>query len=542
MSDRDISMMRRFKAQKWGLLCTTRTICLATAVFAVSCVADDIVGSSSGSGTRSEVRQVKNVRGIELPLIANLDVTPSGRKVVRPDCISSEALLYVSYLDLSTAPKRAFGMVAVNEKFETIWTSAIPGGPGNATDMRVANGGIDEMWCAFETNFRMKPWGNMLNLAMYSFASGKLELSRMRKDIARGNLLSPPRFLPEPGDELTDDPTPFYHDGKYYILTRRFESPTLIVRAYSRDFKLLSEHNLDLRESIGDQFMRVNTLVMLEDGPFLVAGVNNGPRMLPGRDGSILGFPLKNDLTGLRGKQVVLVATSAYEDYASGALYRDGKLYIVHVVEAGKNRSDTYQGYLRVYDTKRGFALMATVAVNYGYGGALKDNHLSLAFFNGKICVAHYTPNARLMIRVYGELETVVASDYTWTDYRVLEEKPDTAQGESTTKNPDLMKDFDRNRDGIVTREEFPGPARAFDSLDSNGNGNINMKEALAIPHDHGTEAGRNGKKKDFIVDFDLNGDGKVSRSEFPGPEKIFSRLDQNKDEEVTASEAANSL
>jgi len=50
--------------------------------------------------------------------------------------------------------------------------------------------------------------------------------------------------------------------------------------------------------------------------------------------------------------------------------------------------------------------------------------------------------------------------------------------------------------------------------------------------------SGPDNKKGNFIQNFDKNDDGKVSKDEFPGPDKAFDRLDKNQDGYVDASEA----
>lgn len=45
-------------------------------------------------------------------------------------------------------------------------------------------------------------------------------------------------------------------------------------------------------------------------------------------------------------------------------------------------------------------------------------------------------------------------------------------------------------------------------------------------------------QEKNFIRDFDVNGDGIVSREEFPGPVEVFNRLDINRDGIITKEEA----
>ena len=56
----------------------------------------------------------------------------------------------------------------------------------------------------------------------------------------------------------------------------------------------------------------------------------------------------------------------------------------------------------------------------------------------------------------------------------------------------------------------------------------------------HVTMAGQgpgNGNPPNPIEDFDQNGDGKVSQSEFKGPEDLFSKMDRNSDGYITEDE-----
>ena len=50
-----------------------------------------------------------------------------------------------------------------------------------------------------------------------------------------------------------------------------------------------------------------------------------------------------------------------------------------------------------------------------------------------------------------------------------------------TRRGPVWFTAMDTNRDGDVSRAEFVGPARAFDRIDSDGDGLINAEEASLV-------------------------------------------------------------
>ena len=89
---------------------------------------------------------------------------------------------------------------------------------------------------------------------------------------------------------------------------------------------------------------------------------------------------------------------------------------------------------------------------------------------------------------------------------------------------------FDRDQDGVVTMDEFPGPDRIFDKIDSDGDGIITETEAAAAP--------RPGRGGQFFIDrFDQDGDGLVSLEEFPRTEALFAMLDADGDGYISEDE-----
>jgi hypothetical protein len=92
---------------------------------------------------------------------------------------------------------------------------------------------------------------------------------------------------------------------------------------------------------------------------------------------------------------------------------------------------------------------------------------------------------------------------------------------------------YDRNGDGVVTRNEFPADASLFNQLDLNRDGALTRAEVeQAVPNRQAAEGLARG--------YDRNGDGVITRNEFPGNDVAFSRLDKNRDGVISAADRGN--
>ncbi len=104
------------------------------------------------------------------------------------------------------------------------------------------------------------------------------------------------------------------------------------------------------------------------------------------------------------------------------------------------------------------------------------------------------------------------------------------------------LKAMDKDGDGKVSRSEFTGPAPRFTQMDTDKDGQITMKEArLAMPAAQpaapsNTNAEAAGPMAARIKAMDKDGDGKISKDEFPRP-NAFDRLDVNNDGFLTPDE-----
>lgn len=105
---------------------------------------------------------------------------------------------------------------------------------------------------------------------------------------------------------------------------------------------------------------------------------------------------------------------------------------------------------------------------------------------------------------------------------------PQTPQGKRAGRQHGKLKKMDANRDGQITRDEWKGRPKGFDSLDKNNDGIIGREEATAAGRDRG---------KQHLKRLDANQDGQIARGEWTGNPEAFSKLDANNDGVITKEE-----
>jgi len=94
---------------------------------------------------------------------------------------------------------------------------------------------------------------------------------------------------------------------------------------------------------------------------------------------------------------------------------------------------------------------------------------------------------------------------------------------------------FDRNGDGLISRSEFPGDPALFERLDRNQDGVVSQSEGQVALND------RNFQREE-LQRLDRNGDGLISRSEWNGDSATFDRLDRNRDGVLSQADRGSNM
>ena len=100
--------------------------------------------------------------------------------------------------------------------------------------------------------------------------------------------------------------------------------------------------------------------------------------------------------------------------------------------------------------------------------------------------------------------------------------------------------ELDKNKDGKISRDEFPSqfPAQMFDRLDTNHDGFIDETEWNAMRARFGGGGGGGPRTGESLLKLlDANGDGKVSRDEFAKILTLFDVLDKDHNGDLSPDE-----
>lgn len=98
---------------------------------------------------------------------------------------------------------------------------------------------------------------------------------------------------------------------------------------------------------------------------------------------------------------------------------------------------------------------------------------------------------------------------------------------------------MDTDNDGVITRSEWRGDAQTFREQDANADGVLSGGEVRPTTDQEGVQPDRNRREQMAarFERFDRNRDGRLLREEFPGNDAAFNRMDTDRDFMVTYDE-----
>jgi hypothetical protein len=349
-----------------------------------------------------------NPATLRLEEIGDQDITPKGSRGVRPDTVKIGDAIYVNYLQLW--PQRNFRIVKWDLALTNSSIMDAVSGMAMPTDARMSAGDEGRLWYPYESVFSLNPRGpgdepsrifdpptrNFVNLARYKIDAEGLTLEQSKMNVLEGSYLAP-GHIPPVGTMLSDDPTPFFADGKYYVFLKSF-SPDLYARVYSKDFVEIDAYRLDLAEVADHMTVSVNSIVRVGKTPMLIAGLFDGPPIFPGTKTAIVAMPLTDDLKAAKGNKIILSRNNGYETYVSGARYENGKLYVVYT-ELSRDIHDRKMAViLKVFDTNSDYRILAAHEV---YRGPTLDGHATVELAGDRVYVFYFTVQEHIRVRTF---------------------------------------------------------------------------------------------------------------------------------------------
>ena len=100
----------------------------------------------------------------------------------------------------------------------------------------------------------------------------------------------------------------------------------------------------------------------------------------------------------------------------------------------------------------------------------------------------------------------------------------------------ELFSKNDKNSDGLLSRDEAPPRLRErFNEIDLNNDGFLSKEEVKKALNDPGATVREEAAQ--YLKVNDRDGDGKLNRDEFPGDKALFDSIDVNKDGFLTLEE-----
>lgn len=354
-----------------------------------------VMVSEDGSEIISKVQKPSS-----LQLLSHVELTAAGRPVFRPDVTAIGGELWLAY-NSPGGPMLLRLDANLNKTDPTVQLKAAT---ERVTDLRVGNA-TGQFWKAYESVLIPERTCNehFLNVALYS--GSPLKFSHGVLHIAKGCALNK-HFIDHPvglpaHPEITDDPTPFYHKGVRYILTRAWGEKGTVhhLRKLNADLNVTEDILLDTGKMVPEgNMMSQNALFHINGKPFLVAGFQTG-MWIPPNKSSLYILPLNDDLRSFSGNAIRLPVTNVtFPTRVTRARHVNGTLII--------NFNDTYVGstglrvneYLALFDINAGFTLLTQIRTQDHH---VMDNHSSFEILDDRLYLFQQQDGEKISAKIF---------------------------------------------------------------------------------------------------------------------------------------------
>jgi hypothetical protein len=354
-----------------------------------------VIVSEDGSEIMSKIQKPSS-----LQLLSHVELAAAGRPAFRPDVTAIGGELWLAY-NIPDGPMLLRLDTNLSKKGPSLRLRAAT---EKVTDIRVGNA-AGRFWKAYESILIPERTCNehFLNAALY--AGSPLQSSKDVLHIAKGCALNK-RFIDHPAGlpaypEITDDPTPFYHNGVHYILTRAWGEKGTVhhLRKLNADLSVSEDILLDTGKMVPEgNMMSQNALLHINGKPFLVAGFQTG-MWIPPNKSSLYILPLSDDLRSFSGKAIRLPVTNTiFPTRVTRARHVNGTLII--------NFNDTYVGptgfrvreYLALFDINAGFTLLAQIQTQ---DHKVMDNHSSFEILDDRLYLFQQQDGEKISAKIF---------------------------------------------------------------------------------------------------------------------------------------------
>ena len=361
--------------------------------------------SNTANGTTTN-----NISGKKLTFIKTYDITPGGL-IYNPWRMNIEKIKDKFYVMFNKGGISGFALIVLDNNFKQLnyldMYSRDPNYSGDAkapTDLRTFKDDNNNLFYAYENSVQVTKPELVTDDCEFNkdgvvlFDTTSLKLLKNNDEIIWGcvktsetvKILKETDFYNKPA---TDDPTPFYYNGKYYVLNRAAGGPLLNITELDNNLIEKNHKTIDLTPYIENipgstNSLSPNTIVEIDNKIYLISGVYG--------TNSIYILQLASDFSSAVGSAIKLTDHPEPSSGPRSSRYSNGILYVTYAAynsnkAACKTNCQTI--YVEAFDPANKFASLGRAFVT----NEAKRPEVALEISNNKVYVAYDLPSQILI-------------------------------------------------------------------------------------------------------------------------------------------------